>query len=126
MSRPISNSDDIIDSRDVLDRIAELRSIVYGCETPAYEVSDEDRAELESLKDLASEGSDYAADWQHGEVMVRDSYFQTYAQELAEDIGAIDHNASWPMSCIDWERAAAELRQDYSAIEFDGVTYWVR
>lgn len=27
---------------------------------------------------------------------------------------------------IDWERAAEELRMDYTAVDFDGVTYWVR
>jgi antirestriction protein len=36
------------------------------------------------------------------------------AQELAESIGAIDENASWPMSCIDWEHAARELMYDYN------------
>ena len=36
------------------------------------------------------------------------------AQELAESIGAIDENASWPMSCIDWEQAARELMFDYN------------
>jgi antirestriction protein len=37
-----------------------------------------------------------------------------YAEELAEDIGAIDHDAGWPMNCIDWDRATRELSMDYS------------
>lgn len=32
-----------------------------------------------------------------------------YAQELAEDIGAISRDAQWPLYCIDWERAWREL-----------------
>ena len=32
-------------------------------------------------------------------------------------------NAKWPYTCVDWERAADELRQDYSSTEFDGKTY---
>ena len=28
--------------------------------------------------------------------------------------------------CIDWDRAAEDLKMDYSAIDFDGVTYYVR
>jgi antirestriction protein len=34
------------------------------------------------------------------------------AYQLADDIGAIDENASWPMNCIDWERAARDLMYD--------------
>jgi hypothetical protein len=30
------------------------------------------------------------------------------------------------MRCIDWNEAASELQMDYTAVEFDGVTYWVR
>lgn len=48
------------------------------------------------------------------------------AQELAEDIGAIDSDAVWPNNCIDWERVARELQMDYTAVDFSGVTYWTR
>ena len=37
-----------------------------------------------------------------------------FAQNMAEDTGAIDKNASWPNTCIDWEWAAKELMYDYS------------
>jgi antirestriction protein len=87
---------------------------------------DEDEAhELKALLSLAEEASS-SPDWQYGEGLVRDSYFVTYAQELADDIGAVDANASWPNTCIDWERAARELRMDYTSVDFDGVTYWIR
>jgi len=59
-------------------------------------------------------------------VMVRDSYFRDFAEEEAESIGAINGNAKWPNNCIDWDRAARELRMDYSAVDYDGVTYWYR
>ena len=39
---------------------------------------------------------------------------EDFAQEMAESLGAIDKNASWPMNCIDWEYAAKELMYDYS------------
>ena len=82
--------------------------------------------ELRILKALADEASGYAADWHYGETLIRDSYFKDYAMQLADDIGAIDLNASWPMTCIDWDQAASELKMDYSAVDFDGVTYWIR
>jgi len=37
-----------------------------------------------------------------------------FAQDMAEQIGAIDKNASWPQTCIDWEFAARELMYDYA------------
>lgn len=39
---------------------------------------------------------------------------EDFAYETAMSIGAIDKNASWPNSCIDWEHAAKELMYDYS------------
>lgn len=37
-----------------------------------------------------------------------------FAQDMADNIGAIDKNASWPNTCIDWEKAASELMWDYT------------
>lgn len=87
---------------------------------------DENAEELATLKKLAEEGADYAADWEYGETLIRDSYFREYAMELADDIGAIPANASWPLTCIDWNEAARELQMDYTAVDFGGVRYWVR
>ena len=46
--------------------------------------------------------------------------------ELAEDCGMLTNTDSWPNRCIDWEQAARELRMDYTSVDFDGVTYWIR
>ena len=46
--------------------------------------------------------------------------------DLAEDIGALQHATGWPANCIDWDEAARQLQMDYSAIDFDGVIYWIR
>lgn len=113
--RGISNSDDVIDSRDVIARIADLE----GTE------DEEEQAELKALEVLAEEGEG-SPDWHHGETLIRDSYFEDYARELAEDIGAIQPNAAWPNNCIDWERAAEELKADYFEVDYDGVTYLIR
>lgn len=137
MSKEISNYDDIIDSREVIERIEELTAeFVDATETdPADVMSEDDWAsglgedgahELVALIELAEQASGYAADWQYGETLIRDSYFETYAQELAEGIGAIDPDAGWPNGYIDWERAARELQMDYTSVEFDGETYWIR
>lgn len=119
-TKEISNSDDIIDSRDVIARIEELRDMAEDDSADADE-----RLELIALEKLASEGESLS-DWEHGEALIRDSYFKSYAQELADDIGAVPDNAQWPCTCIDWDQAARELQMDYTSVEFDGVTYWAR
>lgn len=122
----ISNQDDVIDSRSVIERIEELEAAKEACGDDAMEEwQDEFEAELTALLALQDE-AEGCADWKHGETLVRDSYFKEYAQELAEDCGMIPAGLSWPCTCIDWDQAARELRMDYSAVEFDGVTYWVR
>lgn len=86
----------------------------------------DDAAEYEALKAFAKEFEDRAADYAYGETAIRDSYFEQYAMELADDIGAVPSDVAWPCTCIDWDMAARELKQDYMSIEFDGVTYWTR
>lgn len=125
----ISNYDDIIDSREVIERIRELEDQAAGDEGNADEVAnlgDDERRELAALRSLAAETEGYAADWRHGETLVRDSYFETYAQQLAEELDLVPEDAKWPANCIDWEEAARELQMDYTSVDFDGVTYWVR
>lgn len=160
MARNISNSDDIIDSRDILERIKaledELSSVTcpkcggekeestecsqcgddgtVDLSTPETTQSEADEAamldeyeELATLRALVEEIDQNAGDSaRDGVGLIRDSYFETYARELADDIGAINGDAGWPNNCIDWGRAADELRMDYSSVEFDGITYWVR
>ena len=170
MARDISNMDDIIDSRDVIARIEELREEIESEEisedngadvqtdddgktivrtatcgecgkswndalitgrTPApsarcpYEHMHDEIAELKALEALAEEG-EACGDWEHGEALVRDSHFEDYAQELAEDCGMLENATGWPCSYIDWERAARDLKMDYTALDFDGVTYYAR
>lgn len=80
--------------------------------------------ELIDLLEIAS--MDSAAD---GIFAVEDSDFEDYAQELAEDVcddWRLIRDNRWPFSCIDWEKAADELKADYTSIEWQGWTYWTR
>tara|TARA_Y100000034_G_C6858259_1_gene390308 strand:- start:1079 stop:1438 length:360 start_codon:yes stop_codon:yes gene_type:complete len=117
MTNEISNTEDMIDSRDIIARIAEL-------------VDDEDRdedetQELEALQALEQEAED-CCEWNDGEALIADHHFEKHAQELAEDIGAINGAESWPLNHIDWEGACRDLKFDYTQVDFDGATYWVR
>lgn len=132
----ITSYDDIIDSRDLMKHIEDLEAEFEGAHTDvdSGEIFAEDgktnltyEAEtLESLKAFAAEFENYAPGYMHGEAAIRDSYFQEYAEQFADDIGAIDSGANWPLNCIDWEQAATQLQQDYVAIDFNDVRYWVR
>lgn len=119
----IDNRDDVIDSREVNDRVAELEG---EQEDAGENFAEDSAAELKMLRKLASDGSDYTSEWDDGATLIRDSHFVTYAQELADDIGALHSNLQWPFTCIDWDQAARELQMDYTSVDFDGVTYWVR
>lgn len=79
------------------------------------------------LGELHGRGGDekWRGDWYPLE-LIRDSYFETYAQELAEETGAIPNDVSWPCNCIDWEKATRELKMDYSSVDVDDVEYWYR
>jgi antirestriction protein len=115
MTHSISNSDDVIDSRDVIERIEELQ-----------ETDDADEiAERGTLERLADEASGYAADWTHGEVLIRETYFTEYCKEMLEDCGDLPENLPHYIE-IDWEATASNLRVDYTEVEFDGVAYLVR
>lgn len=82
--------------------------------------------EFVKVRDFNEQGEGYGGDWRYGETLIADSYFEEYAREFAEDIGATKDSDSWPGNCIDWKQAARELQMDYSAIEYDGTTYWIR
>lgn len=138
MSREISNADDIIDSRDVIARIETLENeqadLLNGAQyddlTPEAraafdEWEGEYGKELDDLRKLADEASG-SPNWQYGEGLIRDDYFEAYARDLAEDCGMIPRGLKWPCNCIDWEQAARELQADYFSVDFGGVEYWIR
>lgn len=155
MYHDVDNSQDILDSRDIIERIQELENErdEYGvecvecdgfgnisgeeCETclgtgniPDAEKweqdNPEDATELNILQELEDEASGYSPDWRYGATLIRDDYFEDFAREEAEGLGMINKENRWPNNHIDWEAAADELKNDYTRIDFDGVDYWIR
>lgn len=146
--RDLSNlkGNDIIDSRDLIARLRELEDdrATNSIEPEDIEEDDEtwtakdgtifpetsywtesEEEEYLELKAFIEEAEGYG-DFRHGETLILESYFEKYSRELAEDIGAISGDETWPLNCIDWERAAEELKQDYSEFDFGGYTYLMR
>ena len=140
----IDNTDDTIDSRDVITRIEELESDYQDLEDQRDETEGDDARmterneldekikewkigsdglELEALKDLASQGENSADDWGHGVQLIRDSYFEQAMDEMVSE--CYEPPKDWPFwMTITYDYDA--LKQDYTSVDFDGETYWVR
>ena len=115
----ITNTQDIIDSRDIIERIEEVESgLVMGCGG--------DVAELKTLKNIVDQASG-CGDFVHGESLICESYFTEYCKQLCEDIEAIPADLPWYIaSNIDWDGVAEDIKQDYTEIDFDGINYFMR
>ncbi len=120
----ITNSLDIIDSRNIIARIEELEGMEKALSLEGNPMDEEDAEELTKLKALTEEAD--SSEWECGVTLISEDYFEEYAQDFAEDIGAIEKGGQWPTNHIDWERAANQLKGDYSEVDFDGVTYYYR
>lgn len=109
----------IIDTHELHDRYEELQAKV---ENDPLSLTKEEQSDWNELLELEN----YLIDFWHGEVMVPENEFTAYARQLAEDIGYVSSEATWPNNHIDWIAAAYELRQDYSSFEWRGQTYLAR
>lgn len=155
MSNTITNQDDIIDSRDIIERIEELEDTLEaaheeetteGATNLAFDewidavIKDQSAAhahecweeakELKALKALAEEASS-SPDWIHGETLINEDYFTQYIEELINDCYEMPkemNSGKWPYRhmSINYEEAADEVKVDYMEVDFDGTTYLIR
>jgi len=141
----INNTQEIIDSRDIIARIEELESELADlteeimeelelessgenyCDIPEdYEDFWDIKDELDILRILQDQGEMYS-DWDYGATLIHEDYFVEYCEELCKDIGDIPSNLPWYINNhIDWEGVAEEIKMDYTELDFDGVTYFIR
>ena len=117
-AKPITNSDDYIDSRDIERRIRFL-------EVDEEALDAMEAMELSALKDLRDEAEGYSADWMYEASLIRDSEIENYMDEFVQDVYGVD-TSQWPFCCIDWDKARWEFLMDYTEVDFDGVSYWIR
>lgn len=143
-TKEITNSEDVIDVRDITDRVEYLEEqptvdddgACYSCGTYLKTGDEEHELDCEVLElqrlnalldELRGNGGDHGwRDNWYPLLLVRDSYFENFARDEAEQLGLIKSDMSWPYTCINWEEAAEQLQHDYSSISFDGVDYWYR
>ena len=113
----------MIDSRELIEEADNLR---LEMEEAREEGKDPDPTAVARLERIDALADEIGSEWDYGAALIEEGEFEDHARELAEDIGAIDREAGWPNTCIDWEKAADELKMDYTVIEFEGETYYVR
>ena len=135
MANAISNTDNTIDSRDVIARIEELEAerseieedpeteYIEACKNVKDFDESEEGQELIALKTLAEQGEDYAPDWKYGAQLIHEDYFEEAMDELLEECGDIPRDLpSYLTITVDY----AALKQDYTELDFDGQTYYIR
>ena len=123
----INNSQEVIDSRDVIKRIEELEDLISNNkELPKKKREDltEEERELKVLNDLAEE-SNGSPDWECGETLIRESFFTEYVEEMLVDIGDLPKEIPHYI-VIDWEATAENIKTDYTTVDFDGIDYLIR
>lgn len=119
---------DVIDVRDIIERIEELEMSLDGENTDddtRGDILEEIAALEEIMEDLKGNGGDeqWRGDW-YPVTLIRESHFVDYCQELVFD--CYDLKGIPTFIHIDWELTARELKVDYSEVTIDGVTYFYR
>ena len=124
MANTISNSDDTIDSRDIIERIELLESGRDDYDDAAHWAASfpDDAEELRILTALAEEASQYSPDWAYGSQLIHESYFEQAMDEMVADCYELPEIPSFMTIALDYDA----LKQDYTEVDFNGVTYYVR
>ena len=111
----ITNLDDVIDSRDILEYIEK------------YKDDKDFEEEVEALQNTVDEYchnyTDGLEDLKFGVTFIRDSYFEEYMSDYFFEVNQVDE----ALECyIDIEAFARDQQYDYASVYFDGIDYWYR
>lgn len=138
-----TNTDSVIDSRDIIERIEELESILSDLwvvdkeENPNTSFEDYIESvgilstdpnhsladEYLHLKAFADECELYTPDWQYGETLIHRNYFKECMDEMIEDCYELPRNIPYWMSItLDYDT----LEMDYVSVYLDGEEYLIR
>jgi hypothetical protein len=118
--------DNVIDSRDIIARLEELREELYELESPeaVQEWHDDNDDEYLPLVKLVKE-CEGCGDWEYGETMIHRRIFVDYCRERCVDCEYIPENLPTWIE-IDWQKTADNMEQDYTTVDFDGHEYLIR
>ena len=123
MSNEITNDMDVIDSRDIIERIEELESFIEDNVNENSDDITEWKEELRILAELAEEGENYSPDWEYGSTLIHEDYFEEYMDEMIQDCYDLPKDLPFWMT-VTYDYNA--LKMDYTEIDFNGETYYIR
>lgn len=124
----LNSTDDVIDVRNLIERFEELESELETYHDEQETTLSFEYAEFMQIKaildGLCGNGGDeqWRGDW-YPVTLIRDSYFESYMDEMLEDCGEIPKNLpSYLTITVDY----VALQMDYTSVDIEGVTYWYR
>lgn len=140
----LNSNDNMIDVRDIIERYEELEDEKENLEADVVDASSPDDleqaeaalnewgtdngAEFTALKNLLEELAGYGGDEQwrgdwYPVTLIRYDYFESYMDEMLEDIGELPKDLpSYLSITVDYDA----LKMDYSTVEIDGIDYYYR
>ena len=138
----------IIDTRTLIEERNELKQQIldsflenfehYAERTETFEDILFEEEEIESWKEIWEYELDIIAEineleeeigseFEYGVTLIEEDDFEEYCEELCNEIGYISKDTpSLITNNIAWEGIADDMRQDYSEVEFKGITYLYR
>ena len=113
---------ELYDIDNKLEEIAEKENEIQECEFECNRYSEE-LAELEALKEEIESNSDEG--FEYGIQLLHENDIDDYLNDMLVDCGYIPKDLpSWIE--IDWQATYDNMKQDYSKIELNGNTFYVR
>lgn len=141
-----------IDTRDLEEKREELKEQILDSFLETFEHYAEQTASFDDILFDEEEIESWKADWQEeleeiaeidqveakvesyggdgfefGTTLISDYDFEEYCEEFVRDCGYLSRDTP-PLigNNIDWSGIADDMRQDYSEVEYQGVTYLFR
>ena len=130
MAQQLDLTADIIDVRDIIERVEELESEIeaYAETMDDWQANADNQQELEALMSIMGEMKGYGGDEQwrgdwYPVTLIRDSHFEEAMDELVHDCYDMPKNLPDFMTItLDY----VALQMDYTSVEIEGATYWYR
>ena len=106
----------ILDTRTLQKRLRELEDVI---EYHAEDWTEDDESELEELLEVKEQ---LGCSWNDGAALIPEYDWEDYVREMIAEI----YSELPTFLHVDWEKTAREVGYDYSAVEYQGDTYYYR
>jgi hypothetical protein len=134
---------DVFDSRDILEKIDELKSEALSLKNEIFELRQKRKLsdvsliqyqkkiitkEITILQNFKQDCENYTSEFESGATIISWRYFDDYCEEYAYEFGYISKskNYSNPLyNCIDWRQWADFMRQDFAEVSCEGGNYFI-